>query len=594
LDEFLYALSASNGADPTRAAETGRSATRNGEPDGEIGLVNQSDHGLWQDQTGGPTDPQPGNIPGGPRDVLRSADFNDGSASSFAVDSGVWQVTGGSLTVAAGSIGGDAAAVFYLDDYLPIYYEISSTIRVAKPTSGWKANAYVIFDYWSEMDFKFAGIDVATNKFVMGRRTTSGWIVDQQSPLQVKPDTNYSLLVAVNGTTVTVTIGTSAMTRTFAGRVIGGQVVGLNKGMVGAGSDNSRGVWDNFAVKVIPPAFTTDYTETFDDGAANDFTGPTTGSWQVTGGRYIGTSAAMEPAVDVLLLPAPTPDSYLEVSATLRTSGVGGLIFDTYDIRNFKFVALDVPGQRVLIGHWAPNGGWTVDNSVARPLSAASDYALVLVMRGASVSVSIGGQFVLSWGFNAPAVDGWIGVIGRTSTTSFDQIRVRSTSATTTAAIAPMTTATAAVNLTTGLPSNADNRSMTRALEPPQAHSITNTYSAADIAPPPENTTGYYASLLPTAPLAPSPISVLGLVATSSAISQTSTGSSVLPATATPDLTAQFAYDSAALVCRSRLIAEAESTIPSGPRARPDSSIAIRQHRHRPPDQRGVGQAHSD
>jgi hypothetical protein len=510
------------------------------------------------------------------------------------VDSGVWQVTGGSLTVAAGSIGGDAAAVFYLDDYLPIYYEISSTIRGTKPTSGWKANAYVIFDYWSEMDFKFAGIDVATNKFVMGRRTTSGWIVDQQSPLQVKPDTNYSLLVAVNGTTVTVTIGTSAMTRTFAGRVIGGQVVGLNKGMVGAGSDNSRGVWDNFAVKVIPPAFTTDYTETFDDGAANDFTGPTTGSWQVTGGRYIGTSAAMEPAVDVLLLPAPTPDSYLEVSATLRTSGVGGLIFDTYDIRNFKFVALDVPGQRVLIGHWAPNGGWTVDNSVARPLSAASDYALVLVMRGASVSVSIGGQFVLSWGFNAPAVDGWIGVIGRTSTTSFDQIRVRSTSATTTAAIAPMTTATAAVTLTTGLPSNADNRSMTRALEPPQAHSITNTYSAADIAPPPENTTGNYAPLLPTAPLAPSPISVLGLVATSSAISQTSTGSSVLPATATPDLTAQFAYDSAALVCRSRLIAEAESTIPSGPRARPDSSIAIRQHRRRPPDQRGVGQAHSD
>ena len=47
---------------------------------------------------------------------------------------------------------------------LPIYYEISSTVRVTKPTGGWKANAYLVFDYWSETDFKFAGIDVATNK----------------------------------------------------------------------------------------------------------------------------------------------------------------------------------------------------------------------------------------------------------------------------------------------------------------------------------------------------------------------------------------------------------------------------------------------
>ena len=74
--------------DPTRATDSGGDAARNGEPSGELGLVTQVDPG-WQDQTGAPNDPQPGNIPGGPRDVLRLADFNGGSASGFPPDSGV-------------------------------------------------------------------------------------------------------------------------------------------------------------------------------------------------------------------------------------------------------------------------------------------------------------------------------------------------------------------------------------------------------------------------------------------------------------------------------------------------------------------------
>src|SRR6185312_16648100 len=117
LPEFLYALSRSQGVDMTRTAETGNDAARNGEPDGELGLIRQQDHGLWQTQTGGPTDPQAGNIPGGRRDVLRSADFNDGALQGFAVDSGAFTVAGGQLKVAAASLGKDAATVWYADSY---------------------------------------------------------------------------------------------------------------------------------------------------------------------------------------------------------------------------------------------------------------------------------------------------------------------------------------------------------------------------------------------------------------------------------------------------------------------------------------------
>jgi len=121
LFDFLYAQAFGDGADITRTTDTGQSnhndrysnvALLMGGIYGEIGLVTQQDHGYWQDQTGGPTDPQAGNVPGGRRDVLRSADFNDGSMSSFAVDSGVWTVTQGALHASAAALGEDAMAVF--------------------------------------------------------------------------------------------------------------------------------------------------------------------------------------------------------------------------------------------------------------------------------------------------------------------------------------------------------------------------------------------------------------------------------------------------------------------------------------------------
>ena len=40
----------------------------------------------------------------------------------------------------------------------------------------------------------------------MGHRTADGWIVDVQSNVQVKPDTDYNLLLALNGTTATLVV----------------------------------------------------------------------------------------------------------------------------------------------------------------------------------------------------------------------------------------------------------------------------------------------------------------------------------------------------------------------------------------------------
>ncbi len=77
----------------------------------------------------------------------------------------------------------------------------------------------MIFDYQNEYDFKFAGINVSLDKIQMGHRTAAGWVVDVQSNVQVKPGIDYNLLVAVNGTNVTLLVNNQTyFSYTFAPR----------------------------------------------------------------------------------------------------------------------------------------------------------------------------------------------------------------------------------------------------------------------------------------------------------------------------------------------------------------------------------------
>jgi hypothetical protein len=434
LPEFLYALSFSQGVDPTRDTDTGRTTGRNiegrnGEYEGELGVIIQQDHGYWQQQTGGPTDPQAGNVPGGRRDVLRSADFNNSSLQGFAVDSGAWTASGGTLQVAAESLGQDAAAVFYADVYLPIYYELVGSMMTQKPTGGWKSNSYVLFDYWSPTDFKFAGIDIAINKMVIGHRTPSSWVVDAQAPFTgaLKEDRFYQILVAVNGTMVTVSVDNAqAFSHTFAPRDVNGQMVGLNKGLVGFGSDNSKSVLDNLAVQALPPNMTLNSTEYFEDGTADQFTGPESGTWTVSAGRYSGTPVGSGIAIDTLDLGVSLQlTSYREPEATLSTTGIGGMIFDSYGVNDYKFVALDVPGQRVLVGHVDPRRGWTVDATFAKSLTAGVDYVLTLALQGTVVTPTLNGAVLGSVAYNAGVSDGKVGTLSKSGTTSFDRFQIR-------------------------------------------------------------------------------------------------------------------------------------------------------------------------
>ena len=79
--DFLYALSESDGADQTRIGVNSSDADRNGEPEGELGLVIHGDT-AWKAQLGAPIDTQAGNKPGGGKDIrgdgLPGFGFNTG------------------------------------------------------------------------------------------------------------------------------------------------------------------------------------------------------------------------------------------------------------------------------------------------------------------------------------------------------------------------------------------------------------------------------------------------------------------------------------------------------------------------------------
>ena len=102
--------------------------------------ITQKDHGLWQDQTGGPTDPQAGQHPGRPaRRAPRRRTSTTARCTGFARrQRRLGRSRGGALQVAAASLGQDAAAVFYVDQYLPVYYEILAhgARRRSRPPAG--------------------------------------------------------------------------------------------------------------------------------------------------------------------------------------------------------------------------------------------------------------------------------------------------------------------------------------------------------------------------------------------------------------------------------------------------------------------------
>ena len=185
---------------PTRPVQpTRRDPVRNGEPYGELGLV--LPEGL---RLAGP-DRRAGRPAGRqhPRRRARraaSATFNDGTPQASAPDSGHWSVEQGPSTGRSRSDSAATRSRLLRRRLLPSYFEILATINAAKPPAGWKANAFVIFDYRPDR-LQVRRRQRLDQQDGDGHRTADGWIVDVQGPIRARSSpTDYNLLLALNGT----------------------------------------------------------------------------------------------------------------------------------------------------------------------------------------------------------------------------------------------------------------------------------------------------------------------------------------------------------------------------------------------------------
>ena len=273
----------------------------------------------------------------------------------------------------------------------------------------------------------------------MGHRDETGWHVDVQDNLKIKPGIFYNMLVAVNGTNVTVLVDNkSFFSHTFAPRVDpDGWVYGINDGMVGFGSDNSRGVYDNIAVKVLPPEITPEGTEEFPntDGIV-DFV-PVSGTWTgIAEGqvRYDGAPNGDPMAVSLVDLGVDKGlevSSILEYEVTLNTEKIGGVVFDYYNADTFKFAAIDTEADQIFIGHHTQKSGWVTDAAYDVDIEAGVDYVLNLSLKGTTVNASVKEVSAQNWEgmvghvFNAVTVDGDFGLLSKDGSSSFDAVTVK-------------------------------------------------------------------------------------------------------------------------------------------------------------------------
>ena len=241
----------------------------------------------------------------------------------------------------------------------------------------------------------------------------------------LRPETNYNLLLALNGTTATLVVNNqSFFTYTFAPRVdADGFTYVLNEGMVGIGTDNAKGRIDNVAVQVLPPEIT--MTSTDDFSTESGLLVPDVGSWQLGEGQYTGTPLQGSSLAESLAQLNINPAYQLQLDMLMQAQSTGGVVFDRYSATDFKYAALSLITDQIVIGHYTERRGWVVDAFTSLPLDSTTNYMLSVILKGNVVTVNLDGLEVLSKAFNALVVDGEYGLLSMNGSSSYDQLTIR-------------------------------------------------------------------------------------------------------------------------------------------------------------------------
>ncbi|MCI0376699.1 MAG: S8 family serine peptidase [Gemmataceae bacterium] len=383
----------------------------------------------------GNPEPPPPPPPTFPLPILE--DFEDGLAQAIAPRSSDWNVSGGRFNVLPAADEDTVAGVstFNVAGALPANFELQATLNADEGhveifgfvLRDYLTNGFLVFDYHSPTDFKFAGADMDGNRWVIGRRTGSSWFTDAFLSQTIDAAIDYDLrLVVTNNQTVALSAGgVLKVSHTYAG--------GLTDGQLGLGARNSSTWFDNVLLfDTTPPTpGTLPLFESFADGVADHFQ-QRAGIANVQNGRLQVTPFAGKDGIQTILFADPLPAN-LQIETVINVNAAGGaflsnglVIFDYEGPADFKFAGAYAGIDQWVIGHRGA-AGWVVDAFATAPIDALTDYALqVTIEDDAEVTLMANGVFYVAHIYAESLTDGEVGVGTQSAISRFDDVRVES------------------------------------------------------------------------------------------------------------------------------------------------------------------------
>ena len=173
-------------------------------------------------------------------------------------------------------------------------------------------------------------------------------------------------------------------------------------GLVGVGSDNSRGTFDNVSVQVLPPQTRFENTDDFADGVADLFSEPSTGTWAIVSGRYNGTASGSAPATSMMALPVRAAGGSTVTAETIVR--VVERRPRRHRLRLLQRRRLQVRRARSRRRARSSSGtgsrtSWVEDARFTTSLAAGVDYKLSLSLTGTAVTVTLNGAVLGSFSY---------------------------------------------------------------------------------------------------------------------------------------------------------------------------------------------------
>ncbi len=358
----------------------------------------------------------------GPASFPLNEDFTDGVADHFNVHAGGAKVVNGRYEVST-SAGGDGIATVGFLGSLPSELEILAIINANGQTSAYNSNAFIIFDYKSATDFKFAGAYVGGGKWAIGHRDASGWAIDAfvTTSLAALTDYNLRLVLDASGRATLFANGVERVNFLFGGT--------LTDGEIGVGTQTAVSRFDDLVIRqFVPPPVLID--ENFNDGVADGFT-VIRGTGLVSNGRFEVTPAAGG-GDGISLLPSSGLPSALDFTVTFNADPASGgrlanafIIFDYQSPTDFKFAGAYVGSGQWIIGRRTATG-WFTDAVFNSSISTQTDYTIKLELEaGGMARLFVSGVSRVNFNYQSSLTDGSLGVGTRNAIARFDDIVVR-------------------------------------------------------------------------------------------------------------------------------------------------------------------------